>query len=120
MVERLEGLWGHGGGIWTTSLTILANLFLTDRCKAVLKLGWIQDGTPESWSLDILSLIKVATVDGRLERLEVSSHVVPQSAWILGDDAGNVVARANNSKGWKIFAVVVSPERRDLRLNRLD
>ena len=60
--------------------------------------------------------IKVTVVDGRLESLEMSSHVVPQSAWCLGDDACNVVVNTNNVRrslgaGW------VSPEWRHLWFN---
>ena len=48
----------------------------------MLELCQIQKGAPNGWNVDVRNLLKVTAVDGRLERLEMSSHVVPRSAGV--------------------------------------
>ena len=46
---------------------------------------------PEGWDFDVLDVVEVAAVDDRLDFCEVTSRVVPQTIWSLGDDAGDMV-----------------------------
>ena len=46
----------------------------------MLELRWIDKMTPKGWKFDVGDVIKIAAAGGRLDSLEVSSHVVPKLA----------------------------------------
>ena len=85
----------------------------------MLELRWFAPTTPKCWNFDVSDVIKVTTPDGRLDSLEVASHVVPKLAGCLRQKTCNkLVIRANDSVWGKIPACRVCPERRKFRLDR--
>ena len=75
----LSKSWLSSGGESRWPMSVQS--FFVNAGQCVLKLVNIDDARPESWHFDIVEILKVALVDGRLAFVEMSCHVLPSPAW---------------------------------------